>query len=378
MSEPSGAETHPLQYTPLFALHERLGGKMVPFAGYAMPVQYSGGIIAEHTHTRTQAGLFDVSHMGQARLSGADFAALAAAFEPLVPGDVAGLKPGQIRYTLLLSERCGVLDDLMMTRTEDDALYLVVNAATKDDDFARIGARMPQGISFDILDERALLALQGPAAAACFARLAGDVSDHVFMTARRYTLLGADCWVSRSGYTGEDGFEISVPADKAVALAEAFLAMDDVAPVGLGARDSLRLEAGLCLYGHDLSPEITPVEADLKWAIAKRRRTEANFPGAEKILNQIAHGTERVRVGLRPKDRGIVREGAELLNADGREIGLVTSGTFGPSVGGPIAMGYVHTEYSAVGTEIAALVRGKPRPVVVSALPFVPHRYYRG
>lgn len=378
MSEASGVENKPLQHTPLFALHERLGGKMVPFAGYAMPVQYPSGIIAEHTHTRTQAGLFDVSHMGQARLSGVDFSALAAAFEPLVPGDVAGLKPGQTRYTLLLSERCGVLDDLMMTRTEDGALYLVVNAATKDDDFARIGSRMPGDVSFDILEDRALLALQGPAAAVCFARLAGDVSGHVFMTARRYTLLGAECWVSRSGYTGEDGFEISVPADKAAALADALLAMDEVAPVGLGARDSLRLEAGLCLYGHDLSPEITPVEADLKWAIAKRRRAEANFPGAEKILHQIEHGTERVRVGLRPKDRTVVREGVELLNADGREIGLVTSGTYGPSVGGPIAMGYVHTEYSAVGTEIAALVRGKARPVVVSTMPFVPHRYYRG
>jgi len=380
--QPTNPDTDMLRHTPLHALHLEQGGKMVPFAGYAMPVQYADGIIAEHTHTRTHAGLFDVSHMGQAHLTGPDYQTVAAALEAFVPGDILGLAPGAMRYSVLLDEAGGILDDLIVTRPaepeRDGTLILVVNAATKDADFRYLDQRLAGGVSLEILNHHALLALQGPAAAAALSECGLETDSLIFMTARAQRLMGADCYLSRSGYTGEDGFEISVPDTAADALARRLLELNGVKPVGLGARDSLRLEAGLCLYGHDISPETTPVEAGLQWAIGKSRRRRADFPGADHILHQIEHGTDRVRVGLRPQDRGLVRQGAEIVNGEGRKVGLVTSGTYGPTLGGPVAMGYVETEYAAVGTRLGALVRGKPRPVVTSKLPFVPPRYYRG
>lgn len=381
MSTPN-TDHHDIKHTALYDLHLNAGAKMVPFAGYSMPVQYKPGILAEHNQTRQAAGLFDVSHMGQARLIGPDHDAVVQALESLIPGDIKGLKPGQMRYSLLLNELGGVLDDLMITRPADPglsgSLYLVVNAAMKEADFSFINRQLPDEFQLERMEDHALLALQGPKAAECMASFGLDMSAQIFMTADMHSLLGVECHISRSGYTGEDGFEISVPNDQAVALAEQLLQHKDIEPVGLGARDSLRLEAGLCLYGHDITQDITPVEASLNWAISKRRRAAADFPGADRILHQLEHGTDRVRVGLRPKDRTIVREGAEILNEQSELIGHVTSGTFGPTIAGPIAMGYVETPYAALGTELNAVIRGKHKPVVVSAMPFVPHRYYRG
>lgn len=380
LAEPTTPDT-PLKRTPLHALHLELRGKMVPFAGYEMPVQFPKGVLGEHLHTREKAGLFDVSHMGQAFLAGPDHETTAHALEALVPGDITGLKPGQMRYTLLLNEQGGIRDDLMVTRAagdgQDGRLFLVVNAACKDADFAHIEALLPPGVELRRADDRALLALQGPSAVAVLTRLASAAGDLDFMTMAEIELCGAPCLVSRSGYTGEDGFEISVPAADAETLARALLAFDEVEPIGLGARDSLRLEAGLCLYGHDIDETTTPVEAALTWSIAKRRRAEANFPGADKILDQIANGAPRKRVGLKPEGRAPAREGAEIVDADGRTVGSVTSGGFGPTVGGPVAMGYVDRDHAGVGSEVTLMVRGKGRPAGIVPLPFVTKRFHR-
>jgi aminomethyltransferase len=367
------AAAPPLRQTPLHALHQRLGARIVPFAGWAMPLQYPSGILAEHRHTRAAAGLFDVSHMGQLRLWRAD---PAAALEALVPGDISGLGGMRMRYTLLLDDRGGILDDLIVTRCQD-GLHLVVNAARQDADLADLRARLDPEVAVEQLEDRALLALQGPAAAAVLSRLAPDIAGLAFMTAAEATLAGGSCLVTRSGYTGEDGFEISLPAAAAEGIAERLLAEPEVKPIGLGARDSLRLEAGFCLWGHDIDATTTPVEAELGWTIGQRRRREGGFPGAAVVLRQLAEGPARRRVGIRPDGPAPAREGTVILDAGGREIGRVTSGGFGPSVGGPIAMGYVEAAQATPGAALALVVRGAARPARVAALPFVPHRYFR-
>jgi aminomethyltransferase len=364
----------PLLRTPLHPLHQALGARMVAFAGYEMPVQYLSGVLAEHLHTRARAGLFDVSHMGQLRLAGAD---PAAALEALVPGDIRALAPLRMRYTLLLNDRGGILDDLMATRL-GDALFLVVNAVRKEADLAHLRERLGAAATVEALEDRALLALQGPAAAAVLSRLADGIDRLPFMTATEVALDGRGCLVTRSGYTGEDGFEISLPAAHTQSLAERLLAEPEVAPVGLGARDSLRLEAGLCLYGHDIDETTTPVEADLAWAIGRRRREQGGFPGAAFVLRQFAEGPPRRRIGIRPDGRAPARETTPIIDDAGSQIGQVTSGGFGPSVGGPIAMGYVDAAHAAPDAPLALLVRGSPRPAHVALLPFVPHRYHRG
>jgi aminomethyltransferase len=364
----------PLKRTPLYALHRELGAKMVPFAGYEMPVQYSPGILAEHLHTRSQAGLFDVSHMGQVRLAGS---ACIVALESLVPGDLEALTPMGMRYTLLLNEAGGILDDLMATRLAD-GFFLVVNAARKEADLAHLQGRLGATVSIEPLVDRALLALQGPAAAIVLSRFIEGLAQLRFMSAAEVTIGGSPCLVTRSGYTGEDGFEISLPASEAEEFARNLIAGPEVLPIGLGARDSLRLEAGLSLYGHDIDETTTPVEAHLAWTIGKRRRGEGGFPGADTILRQLAEGAPRKRVGMRPDGRAPAREGAEIVDETGTKLGHVTSGGFGPSVGGPVAMGYVDTAHAVEGTSLQLLVRGTPRPARVVRLPFVPTRYYRG
>jgi aminomethyltransferase len=366
------AATAPLQRTPLYPLHKALGAKFVPFAGWEMPLHYAAGILAEHVHTRKQAGLFDVSHMGQVRLGGGD---AAAAFERLVPSDIVGLAPLRMRYTLLLNEAGGILDDLIATRIAD-GLFVVVNAARREADIAHLRARLA-GIPVAPLDGHALLALQGPAAAAVLARFVAGIESLPFMAAAEVALAGGPALLTRSGYTGEDGFEISLPAAAAAGLAERLLGEREVMPVGLGARDSLRLEAGLCLYGHDIDETTTPVEADLAWTVAKRRRARGDFPGAAIILRELAEGPRRKRVGLRPEGRVPARAGAAITTPDGAVIGRVTSGGYGPSVGGPIAMGYVATAHAAAGGEVSLIVRGAPRPARIVPLPFVPPRHHR-
>jgi aminomethyltransferase len=361
-----------LKKTPLHGLHVGLGAKMVPFAGYDMPVQYPAGVKTEHLLTRAKAGLFDVSHMGQVRLAGDD---VAGKLEALVPGNLRALKPGAMRYTLFTNEAGGILDDLIVTNA-GDSLFVVVNAACKDQDIAHMRDNLDCDI--EVLDDRALLALQGPSAESALEAIAPGVAGLSFMTMGNFDILGAECFVTRSGYTGEDGYEISMPEAKAVEIAEALLAREDVAPIGLGARDSLRLEAGLCLYGHDLGPDTTPVEAALEWAIGKRRREEGGFPGADVILKQLAEGAPRRRVGIRPDGRAPARDGTEIVDADGNRLGEITSGSFGPSIEGPVAMGYVATGSSAVGTSVDVVVRGKSMPAKVAALPFVPANYKRG
>jgi aminomethyltransferase len=362
-----------LERTPLHSLHLRLGAKMVPFAGYEMPLNYRAGILAEHLHTRAKAGLFDVSHMGQMRLSGA---AADRALETLVPGDIIGLAPARMRYTLLLDDEGGIRDDLIVTRG-DKELRLVVNAATKHQDLQYLRERLGAGVAAELLEDRALLALQGPAAAAVLARFLPGIESLPFMSARAASLFGRPTLVSRSGYTGEDGFEISLAAEDAEAVAEKLLAEPEVMPVGLGARDTLRLEAGLCLYGHDIDATTTPIEADLAWTIAKRRRQEGGFAGAATILRQLTEGPERKRVGIRPEERAPAREDTQIVDPSGRPLGHVTSGGFGPSVGGPIAMGYVEAAHAAEGEPIGLVVRGAARPAHIVRLPFVPSRYYR-
>jgi aminomethyltransferase len=364
----------PLRHTPLYDLHRARGARLVAFAGYEMPVQYPTGIIAEHLHTRAQAGLFDVSHMGQIRLHGAE---AARALEVLVPGDLQGLAPQRMRYTLLLNDTGGILDDLMVTRIEG-GLMLVVNAARKEADLAHLQARLDPAVAIEPHFERALLALQGPTAATVLARFAPGVEQMPFMSAAEALLAGTPCFVTRSGYTGEDGFEISLSAADAPALAERLLAEPEVMPIGLGARDTLRLEAGLCLYGHDIDETTTPAEAALAWTIGRRRRSEGGFPGAAIVLRQLAEGTERRRVGIRPDGRAPAREGAAVVDQAGNMVGCLTSGGFGPSVGGPIAMGYVDSAHAADGTALAVIVRDVARPAHVARLPFVATRYYRG
>src|SRR5437868_2434161 len=365
--------TETLAKTSLHALHLELGARMVPFAGYQMPVQYPLGVMKEHQHTRSQAGLFDVSHMGQIRLHGAG---AASALEALVPGELQALAQHRMRYTLLLNETGGIHDDLMVTRVED-GLMLVVNAACKEADLAHLQARLDRNVTIEPRFERALLALQGPAAAAVLARFAAGVDRMPFMSAAELSIAGAPCTITRSGYTGEDGFEISLAADHAVGVAERLLAAPEVAPIGLGARDTLRLEAGLCLYGHDIDETTTPIEAGLAWTIGKRRRAEGGFPGAAMILRQLAEGTARRRVGIRPDGRAPAREGTAVIDPTGNPVGTVTSGGFGPSVGAPIAMGYVDAAHAAEGRALSLIVREVARPAHVARLPFVPTRYYR-
>lgn len=364
----------PLKETPLTALHEEMGARMVPFAGYRMPVQFAG-IMAEHRHTREKASLFDVSHMGQAELV-ADGMPPARALETLVPGDLAGLVSGQMRYTLLTNAAGGILDDLMVTNA-GDKLLLVVNASRKDADFAHIETALAGQARLRIAPTQALLALQGPAAAEVLSRHAPGVEGMAFLTAARVEIDGIACSVSRSGYTGEDGYEISVPGNAAEDLARRLLNDPEVEAAGLGARDSLRLEAGLCLYGNDIDETTTPVEAALTWTIAKRRRAEGGFPGADIILRQLAEGPTRKRVGIRPDGRAPARAHTEITDADGVTIGEVTSGGFGPSVDGPVAMGYVRADMATPGTALNLMVRGKALSGRVDKLPFVPHRYYR-
>ena len=372
--------TEHLLKTPLHALHIELGARMVPFAGYDMPVQYPLGVMKEHQHTREHAGLFDVSHMGQIRLTGAD---AAQALETLVPVDIIDLPVGMQRYAMFTNEHGGILDDLMVANLGNDQLFLVVNAACKEQDLAHLRNHLSEHCSIEPLFEaRALLALQGPQAVTALERLAPEVANMTFMQFAAVPLLGADCFVSRSGYTGEDGFEISVPAEQAEALARRLLAEPEVQAIGLGARDSLRLEAGLCLYGHDMNEQTTPIEASLLWAISKARRVEGTraggFPGAERIFAQQQQGVARKRVGLLPQERTPVREGAEIVDADGTPIGTVCSGGFGPTLGAPLAMGYVDTAFASLDVDVWAIVRGKKVPMKVAKMPFVPQRYYRG
>ncbi len=369
-----------LQHTPLHALHLELGARMVPFAGYAMPVQYPAGLMAEHHHTRSAAGLFDVSHMGQLTLSGPD---AAAAFESLMPVDVIGLGENRQRYGLLLNDAGGIIDDLMFVNRGDE-LFVVVNGACKHGDLAHIALRIGDRCTVTAQFDRALLALQGPQAVTALARLLPGVGQLVFMTGMAARWNGADLYVTRSGYTGEDGFEISLPAESADAFARALLAQPEVKPVGLGARNSLRLEAGLCLYGNDIDTTTTPAEATLNWAIQKVRRTggarAGGFPGAGHVLAQL-DGTSppaRKRVGLVALERVPVREHVVLQDAAGQPVGEVTSGLLGPTADKPVAMGYVRADLAAPGTRLNAIVRGKAVPMDVCALPFVPNRYHRG
>ena len=373
-------ETHDsLLHTPLHALHLEAGAKMVPFAGYDMPVQYALGVKKEHLHTRDAAGLFDVSHMGQLRLHGVN---AAKALEALVPVDILDLPEGKQRYAFFTNEQGGILDDLMVANLGSH-LFVVVNAACKAQDIAHIQAHLPADVSLEVIEDRALLALQGPKAAEVLARLQPAVSTMSFMDIQQVNIDGVECIVSRSGYTGEDGYEISVPAADATALARKLTAFDEVEWIGLGARDSLRLECGLCLYGHDLDTTTTPVEASLLWAISKVRRADGEraggFPGDAIILDQITNkSVDRKRIGLVGETKAPVREGTELFSVQGERIGIVTSGTAGPTAGVPVSMAYVDTEYADIGTAILAEVRGKKLPMTVTKMPFVPQRYYRG
>jgi aminomethyltransferase len=390
-AETSGAPEAPdangkgtLKATPLWALHKERRGKMVPFSGYEMPVQYRRGIMAEHKQTRERAGLFDVSHMGQAFLvleGEGGHEEIAGLIETLVPGEIKGLKPGGIRYTLLLNDEGGIKDDLMITRPEGEAnegmLFLVVNAATKDADFEYISEKLEGKAKLIRAGDRALMALQGPRAVFVMKKLAPFVEDMGFMTAKSCRIEGIDCIVSRCGYTGEDGFEFSVQAELAEVFARKLLANRDVSLIGLGARDSLRLEAGLCLYGHDIDETTTPIEAGLAWAIGKRRKIDKDFPGATRIMEQLLEGAPRRRVGILPKGKAPAREGTEIVDKDGKVIGKITSGGFGPSVRGPIAMGYIDGSVAEDVTEIGLMVRGQSRDAEIVPLPFIEQNYVR-
>ncbi len=356
--------------TPLDALHRELGARMVSYAGFAMPVRY-GGIIAEHRHTRAQASLFDVSHMGQAILRGTDAAEI---LESLAPVDVQSVPMGHTRYTVLTNDHGGIIDDLIVT-VGGDHLFLVVNGGRRGVDFDHLRAHTGPGCALEVRSEHALLALQGPAAGEVLARFAPASRHMVHMNGESLTVADAPCFVTRSGYTGEDGFEMSVPAADAERLARLLLDEPEVKPAGLGARDSLRLEAGLCLYGNDIDETTTPVEAGLAWIIGKRRRAEGGYPGASVITRQLAEGVTRKRVGLRPEGRALARANTEITDTDGRRIGTVTSGGYGPSAGGPVAMGYVDPAHADAGTPVRLIVRGKALAGRVQALPFVAHRY---
>jgi aminomethyltransferase len=375
----STSDSAALARTPLHALHQRLDGRMVAFAGYDMPVSYPAGLVAEHRQCRESAALFDVSHMGQIRVAGRD---AALALERLLPADLLGCAVGRMRYSFLLDDDAGILDDLMVCRRGDEDFLLVVNAANKDADRQLLQEALSRETACEPMPDQALLALQGPLAAMALARLDSGVQRLAFMHGAPFTLAGAPCFVMRSGYTGEDGFEVSVPADRAEALAEALLALPEVGPAGLGARDTLRLEAGLCLHGQDITPATTPVEADLAWALPKVRREggarAGGHPGANVIARQLRDGPPRKRVGLVALDRVPVRAGAPLVDHHGHAIGQVTSGTLMPSQPRPVAMGYVDTPLASVGSRLHAEVRGKPVPMEVVALPFSAHRYHRG
>ncbi|WP_297103895.1 glycine cleavage system aminomethyltransferase GcvT [uncultured Devosia sp.] len=380
------ANSEDLKQTPLYERHVTAGGRIVPFGGYALPVQYPSGIMAEHKWTREQAGLFDVSHMGPSFLSlnapsgdpEADHAAIAAVIEPLICGDIAGLKPGQMRYTLLLNEKGGTIDDLMVGRLPDDpgTLYVVVNAGTKENDFALIAAGAGDKATLRRADDGGLLALQGPEAVDVMAALVPDATQLGFMQVREFEWNGVPITISRSGYTGEDGFEILMPGHMAVALWDELLADPRVKPIGLGARDSLRLEAGLPLYGHDLDETVSPIEAELGFAVSKRRREAADFPGATRILAERDGKLSRRRVGL-IVGGAPAREGAEILDASGAAIGVVTSGGFAPSLGKAIALGFVPPDHAAIGNKLQVSVRGRAQPAEIVPTPFVPHRYFR-
>ena len=396
-TESAPLSTTPLFNTPLQALHIELGARMVPFAGYSMPVQYPAGLMAEHHHTRKAAGLFDVSHMGQLRLVGPD---AAAAFETLIPVDVIDLPVGKQRYGLLLNDEGGIIDDLMFFNKGNNEIFVIVNGACKANDIAHIQSRIGHRCEVITMQDHALLALQGPQAVTTLSHLAPGVEKLVFMTGGNFTVnidtgngtQKIDVFLTRSGYTGEDGFEISVHKDQAEALARALLAQPEVKPIGLGARNSLRLEAGLCLYGNDIDETTHPVEANLLWAMQKVRRTggarEGGFPGATKILAALSASTGasgsntlegiRKRVGLIALERVPVRDHTELQDGNGKRIGEVTSGLLGPTIDKPVAMAYVDAAFSALGTQVVAIVRGKPVPMVVSAMPFVPTNYFRG
>jgi aminomethyltransferase len=367
--------------TPLYDAHVKLGARMVPFAGYDMPVQYPSGIIAEHNWTRTSAGLFDVSHMGQCFVVGPDFETTARAMEKIVPADVLGLAPRQQRYSQLLAEDGGILDDLMITRSgyagREGWLYVVVNAARKEHDYRWIESHLTGGVTFKPGEDMALMALQGPKAEEVLAKHAPAVRDVKFMQYAAIEIGGMKIHASRSGYTGEDGFELSVQAKDAAKLWDVLLNDPLVKPIGLGARDSLRLEAGLCLYGHDIDETTGPVEGDLVWSIGKRRRSEGGFIGAARVQRELAEGPSRKRVGVKPEGRAPAREGAVITDAAGRAIGKITSGGFGPTVGGPVAMGYVETNSSAPGTPVQLIVRDAPVAATVVKLPFVPNRFKR-
>jgi aminomethyltransferase len=370
-----------LHRTVLHDEHVRLGAKLVAFAGYEMPVQYATGVLTEHNWTRENAGLFDVSHMGQCSIIASDFDTACTALEKIVPADLRSLVPGQQRYSQLLNEAGGILDDLMLTRSAwkgmEGAFYVVVNAGRKLGDYAHFMSNLPDVVELKIWDGLSLLALQGPKAEAVLASLDAKAKDIAFMHAAQLTLDGIEAHVSRSGYTGEDGFEISVRNEDAVKIWNLLLANAAVKPIGLGARDSLRLEAGLCLYGHDIDETTSPNEAGLMWSIAKRRREHGGFIGATRVQNEIITGAERKRVGIKPDGRAPAREGTVIQNAAGRDIGKITSGGFGPSVNGPVAMGYVETEYAAEGTPLLLLVRNKALPAQVVKLPFVANRFKR-
>ncbi len=370
-----------LKQTPLHDLHIELGGRMVPFAGYSMPVQYKLGIMGEHLHTREKAGLFDVSHMGQAVLIGPDHETTAKALEALTPSNFVELGLGRQRYTVLLNDDGGIIDDLMVTRPlapEDDGrLLVVVNAARKDIDYAHFRSRLPSNVKLETFEDRALIAVQGPEAVAAVAAHAPAAADLGFMSAAPMEFDGIACHIARAGYTGEDGVEMSAPAGAADAIARALLADDRVEAIGLGARDSLRLEAGLCLYGHDIDETTSPVEGNITFCMQKRRRENGGFPGDARIQKELGEGTGRIRVGLRLDGKAPAREGAEIALPGGDVIGALTSGGFAPTVGAPIAMGYVPSEHASVGTELELIVRGRRLSATVADMPFVPNRYYR-
>lgn len=373
-----------LKQTPLNDLHIELGAKMVPFAGYEMPVQYPLGVMKEHLHTRSDAGLFDVSHMGQVivRAKSGVLTDAALALETLVPMDIVGLELNRQRYAFFTNETGGILDDLMVAN-RGDHLFLVVNAACKDADIAHLKTNLSDTCTIEVIQDRALLALQGPKSEEALSALSDETAAMRFMDVISTDLLGVECWISRSGYTGEDGYEISVPASKAVELTQSLLANDAVETIGLGARDSLRLEAGLCLYGNDITVETTPVEAGLTWAIQKVRRQDGDrqggFPGADVILEQFASGASKKRVGIRPDGRAPMRDGTILFSDEtsDQQIGVITSGGFGPTVQGPVAIGYVPAEYKEAGTAVYAEVRGKRMPATVAPLPFTPANFKR-
>jgi aminomethyltransferase len=368
-----------LKRTPLYEEHVKLGAKMVPFAGYEMPVQYPTGVMAEHKWTREHAGLFDVSHMGQCLITGNFVEAAARALEKIVPADLLNMKPLQQRYTQLLNAEGGILDDLMISRVPaENGFYVVLNAGRKEVDRAHLSQKLDKGISVAVLDRSyALLAIQGPKSVDILAQYNTHVHEMSFMTCERMMIKDIVVQVSRSGYSGEDGFEISVLSVDAVNLWQLLLKNENVKPIGLGARDSLRLEAGLCLYGHDIDETTSPVEADLTWSIGKRRRAEGGFIGADRVLKEIAEGPKRKRVGIKPDGRAPAREGTVVLDMTSREIGKITSGGFGPTVNGPVAMGYVETASAAPGTAVQLVVRGQAMPATIVKLPFVPNRFKR-